>query len=99
MHALVLCCLNAILLCRSTVLVQDIATAPADTFVETPGGKIWYDVHGSGPWLVLLHDGLIPSETWDEQVPEFSRHFRTVRYDRPSYGRSEPPKEPQTSVE
>jgi pimeloyl-ACP methyl ester carboxylesterase len=56
--------------------------------LEVPGGKLWYEVRGSGPALVLLHDGLLPSETWDGQVVPFSRHFRVLRYDRRRYGRS-----------
>ena len=52
-------------------------------------GKIWYEVKGEGPPLVLLHDGLAPSGTWDGQMAAFSRVFRTVRYDRRGYGRSE----------
>src|SRR5262245_29487754 len=68
-------------------------------FLETAAGKLWYDVHGSGPWLVLLHDGLIPSPSWDLQVPEFARQFTTVRFDRRSHGRSEPPKQAHSNVE
>lgn len=56
-------------------------------------GKIWYEVQGEGPALVLLHDGLAPSGTWDDQMPVFSKLFRTVRYDRRGYGRSEAAKE------
>lgn len=72
---------------------------PVTGFVEVPGGKIWYEARGQGTPLVLIHDGLLPSETWDEQVPTFARTFRVIRYDRRGYGRSEAPKEPWSDVE
>lgn len=57
-------------------------------FVDVPKGRLWYEASGQGPALVLIHDGLLPSETWDAQVGPFGRHFRVVRYDRRRYGRS-----------
>lgn len=67
--------------------------------LDVPGGKLWYEVRGDGPPLVLLHDGLVPSGTWDDQMPEFVRLFRTVRYDRRGYGRSDAAKEPFSDVD
>lgn len=57
-------------------------------FVDVPQGRIWYDAQGEGPPMVLLHDGLLPSETWGLVVPALARHYRVVRYDRRFYGRS-----------
>ena len=57
-------------------------------FVDVPQGRLWYDAQGEGPPLVLLHDGLLPSETWGLVVPALARHYRVVRYDRRFYGRS-----------
>lgn len=63
--------------------------APLDSgFVAVEKGRLWYETRGAGPALVLIHDGLLPSETWDAQVEPFARHFRVVRYDRRRYGRS-----------
>lgn len=67
-------------------------------FVEVPGGRLWVASQGSGTPLVLLHDGLLPSETWESQVPVFSRSFRVIRYDRRGHGRSEPPQGPYSDV-
>lgn len=58
-------------------------------FIDVPGGRLWYELRGEGLPLVLLHDGLVPSGTWDDQMPAFVRLFRTVRYDRRGYGRSD----------
>ncbi|HEX9944228.1 MAG TPA: alpha/beta fold hydrolase [Thermoanaerobaculia bacterium] len=72
---------------------------PATGFVEIPGGKLWYEARGEGTPMVLLHDGLLPSATWDGQVDAFSRSFRVIRYDRRGYGRSEPPKGPYSDID
>src|SRR4028118_2313932 len=52
-------------------------------FVEVPGGRLWVESQGSGTPLVLLHDGLLPSETWEAQGPVFSRSVRGIRADPP----------------
>lgn len=77
-----------------------LATTPAwAEFVEVPGGKLWYESRGEGPALVLLHDGFVPSATWDDQMPAFSRLFRTIRYDRRGYGKSESNREPYSHLD
>ena len=65
------------------------APAPDRGLVTVPGGRIAYEVSGTGPTVVLIHDGLLPSATWDEQMAPFSQRFRVVRYDRRGYGSSE----------
>jgi pimeloyl-ACP methyl ester carboxylesterase len=77
-----------------------LAAAPLRSdFIEVPGGKLWYEVLGEGSPLVLLHDGLGPSGTWEGQMPAFARLFRTVRYDRRGYGRSDAAKEAFSDVD
>ena len=82
-------------------LVASAATPgdPVTGFVDVPGGKLWYESRGQGSAMVFLHDGLLPSETWDEQIPVFEKSFRTVRYDRRGYGRSEPAKAPYSDID
>ncbi|HKV11599.1 MAG TPA: alpha/beta fold hydrolase, partial [Thermoanaerobaculia bacterium] len=75
------------------------AGEPVTGFVDVPGGKLWYEVRGQGSAMVFLHDGLLASETWDDQIPVFEKTFRTVRYDRRGYGRSEPAKAPYSDVD
>ncbi|HEY0783275.1 MAG TPA: alpha/beta hydrolase, partial [Thermoanaerobaculia bacterium] len=75
------------------------APAPTSGFVDVPGGKLYYEVAGSGPPLVILHDGLLPSAAWDEQVRFFARDFTVVRYDRRGYGRSSAPAAPYSNLD
>lgn len=85
---------------RSWLALLLLITAPAFAeMVEVPGGKLWYESRGEGPALVLLHDGFVSSATWDDQMPAFSRLFRTIRYDRRGYGRSESNREPYSHLD
>ena len=60
-------------------------------FVEVDGGRLFSEVAGGGPAVVLLHPGLWDSRTWDEQFGAFSQRFRVLRYDVRGYGRSSRP--------
>lgn len=57
-------------------------------YIDVPDGKLFYEEAGQGPAIVLVHDGILHRETWDDQFADFSRDHRVVRYDRRGYGRS-----------
>jgi 3-oxoadipate enol-lactonase len=48
----------------------------------------WYDVHGEGSPLVLVHAGIADSRMWEPQVEPFSESHTVVRTDLPGFGRS-----------
>src|SRR5437868_2598996 len=54
------------------------------------GSKIYYGQRGSGPAIVLLHDGLLDAVSWDEVWQPLAAKYHVVRYDRRGYGRSDP---------
>lgn len=58
---------------------------------EVNGTKLFYEVAGEGFPLILLHDGLLDSRTWDAQFQLFAQHFKVLRYDARGYGQSELP--------
>jgi len=58
------------------------------------GVEIFYDVHGAGESLVLLHGLGASSQDWEHQVPEFSRHYRVITPDLRGFGRSAKPSGP-----
>ncbi|HZN17940.1 MAG TPA: alpha/beta hydrolase [Micromonosporaceae bacterium] len=61
---------------------------------------LYCEVAGSGPPVVLAHDGLLHSESWDAQVAAFAAAgYRVARWDRRGYGRSPRPTVPFSSVE
>lgn len=57
--------------------------------VETNGIDTYYDVRGSGPWVVMSNSLACDHSMWDDQVDVLSRHFRVLRYDVRGHGRSE----------
>jgi 3-oxoadipate enol-lactonase len=71
----------------------------AGGYVEADDLKLYYEVRGQGPAVVLIHDGLIHREAWDGQWEALSKVHRLVRYDRRGYGRSAPPRKPYSDVE
>jgi pimeloyl-ACP methyl ester carboxylesterase len=64
-------------------------------YVDVGGSNIWYEECGSstpGPDVVLLHDGLVHSITWDDVWAPLCLKYHVLRYDRRGYGRSQPAK-------
>jgi pimeloyl-ACP methyl ester carboxylesterase len=63
-------------------------------FAEVNGARLYYEVAGAGPALVLLHGYLLDSGQWDDQLTAMGRHCQVVRYDARGFGRSTQPPEP-----
>jgi pimeloyl-ACP methyl ester carboxylesterase len=58
-------------------------------YLDVSGSKIYYEERGSGPAIVLLHDGLLPAVTWDDVWESLAARHHVIRYDRRGYGRSD----------
>ena len=71
---------------------QPIAPTPAGHYAHIAGVRLYYEECGSGAStnLVLLHDGLLHSVTWDNVWGSLCAHYHVLRYDRRGYGRSDP---------
>jgi 3-oxoadipate enol-lactonase len=50
--------------------------------------SIYYEVHGTGRPLVLIHGWTLNSRMWDDQVGALADRYCVVRYDRRGFGRS-----------
>jgi pimeloyl-ACP methyl ester carboxylesterase len=57
-------------------------------YVDVPGGRIYYEVDGSGHPLTLIHAGVAHLRMWDEQVAGFRDSYRVIRYDTRGFGRT-----------
>jgi len=75
------------------------SAAPASGYVTTETGRLYYETAGAGPNVILIHDGLLHRETWDDQFATFARQFHVVRYDRRGYGKSDVPTAPFSNVD
>ena len=57
-------------------------------FAPVNGTRLFYEVKGSGPALVLIHGGQLDSRMWDDQFDAFAKQFTVIRYDVRGYGGS-----------
>ncbi|MGZ6015449.1 MAG: alpha/beta fold hydrolase [Phenylobacterium sp.] len=74
------------LACALSLALASVARAET---VEVEGGQLWYETCGHGEQaIVLIHDGVVNSASFDDMWPILCRDFRVLRYDRRGYGRS-----------
>jgi pimeloyl-ACP methyl ester carboxylesterase len=57
-------------------------------YININDDSIFYEAAGSGNVVLLIHDGILHREVWDDQFAFFSKDFRVIRYDRRGYGKS-----------
>lgn len=50
--------------------------------------SVWYDVHGDGPPVALIHAGVSDSRMWGPQLRSFPTAHTVLRVDLPGFGRS-----------
>ncbi|HEV8410170.1 MAG TPA: alpha/beta hydrolase, partial [Gemmatimonadaceae bacterium] len=70
------------------------AQVPAGHFLTVDSSRIYFEECGTGPAVVLLHDGLVHAVTWDPVWNALCARFHVLRYDRRGMGRSTAPKVP-----
>lgn len=75
------------------------AVSKSGYFDAGSGVKLYYEIRGEGPAVVLIHDGLLHSDVWDAQSQAFATRYKIIRYDRRGYGRSDLSKERYSEVE
>jgi pimeloyl-ACP methyl ester carboxylesterase len=70
------------------------------TFADVNGTRLYYEVSGSGPPLVLIHGITLDTRMWDDQFEVFSENHQVIRYDVRGHGRSaQPGSEPYSNVD
>src|SRR5260370_6414209 len=62
--------------------------------IDRDGVKIHYEVHGSGPALLLTHGYSSTSAMWQGQIAALSKHHRLVLWDMRGHGQSDYPDDP-----
>jgi pimeloyl-ACP methyl ester carboxylesterase len=69
-------------------------TRHEEGFAPVDGCRLYYEVRGAGPAIVLIHAGLWDLRIWDDQMEPFAKGHTVVRFDLPGFGRSEFPDRP-----
>ncbi len=85
-------------------LTLALAGAARAEMVDVDGGQLYYQTcapkTGSSPQaIVLIHDGVVNSASFDDMWPILCKDFRVVRYDRRGYGKSPAAKAPYSPQE
>jgi pimeloyl-ACP methyl ester carboxylesterase len=62
--------------------------------INRDGVEIYYEVHGSGPPLLLTHGYSSTSQMWQGQIEALSKHHKLVLWDMRGHGRSDYPSDP-----
>jgi pimeloyl-ACP methyl ester carboxylesterase len=57
--------------------------------VSIAGVNIYYEVHGRGEPLILLHHGFGSTKMWEDLLPGFAAKYKVVSYDRRGFGESD----------
>ena len=55
-------------------------------YVQLGDVRTWYDEHGSGPPLVLLHGGLVDARWFEPNLPALAEHFHVYTPERRGHG-------------
>ncbi len=67
--------------------------------IDRDGIKLHYEVHGSGPALILTHGYSSTSAMWKEQIDALSKHHKLVLWDMRGHGQSDYPDDPSAYSE
>jgi pimeloyl-ACP methyl ester carboxylesterase len=62
--------------------------------INRDGVDIYYEIHGSGPPLLLTHGYSSTSQMWHGQIEALSKHHKLVLWDMRGHGRSDYPDDP-----
>jgi pimeloyl-ACP methyl ester carboxylesterase len=57
-------------------------------YIDLDGLRTYYEIHGTGEPLVLLHGGFCPVETFDGLTPLLAEHYRVYLPERRAHGRT-----------
>src|ERR1700729_2209895 len=67
--------------------------------INRDGVDIYYEVHGSGPPLLLTHGYSSTSAMWNGQIEALSRHHKLILWDMRGHGQSDYPDDPKAYSE
>ncbi|GAA2616625.1 alpha/beta hydrolase [Actinomadura fulvescens] len=67
--------------------IAETTVAPSG-YLAVPGARLYYEVAGTGPTLLMIHAGTGEADDWHRLRAHLTRSFRVVTYDRRGSSRS-----------
>ena len=59
--------------------------------LQLKGRRVYYEIHGEGPTIILLHNATGSTRDWRFLIPRLvAAGYQVIAYDRPGFGRSDP---------
>jgi 3-oxoadipate enol-lactonase len=58
------------------------------SYLATNSARIYYEVAGNGPAILLIHAGICDARMWDDQWEAFAANHTVIRYDQRGFGRT-----------
>ena len=94
--ALAVCALAAAVAILAVACSSAAPARPSGHYADVRGIRMYYEEHGKGPVLVLLHGGAGNGDQFGRQVPAFERRFHLIVPDMCAQGRTTDRAEPLT---
>ncbi|MEX2481060.1 MAG: alpha/beta fold hydrolase [Gammaproteobacteria bacterium] len=91
------CSVTALLIVYLALGSTPVAAGDASHTARTAainGIELYYEIHGSGEPLLLLHGGFGHTGSWHAQLPVLAAHFQVIAIDSRGHGRSSLGREP-----
>ena len=60
-------------------------------YIQANGLDIYYEEHGQGKPLLLIHAATVSAESWQPYLPVFAEHYRVITPDSCGHGRTANP--------
>ena len=62
-------------------------------YLDRDGVKVYYEVHGDGPAMLLTHGYSASARMWEGQVQHFKDRYKVIVWDMRGHGRSDSPED------
>jgi pimeloyl-ACP methyl ester carboxylesterase len=72
----------------ATGLLSCTTIPPTTGFAPVSDIRMYYEIHGDGTPLILLHGGLGSAENWGKQIPALSKQYKVIALESRGHGRS-----------
>jgi pimeloyl-ACP methyl ester carboxylesterase len=71
--------------------VSQVSSEQTGQYVQANGLRVYFEAHGSGIPLLLIHGAFYDSQSWQALIPAFAAHFRVITPDSRGHGRTDNP--------